>query len=112
MLHGFLAATLLAAATASAAPDAAVDVVASNWAFSPATITLHAGTPTTVRFTSKEGVHGVASDALGIPATTLLPGKTTTLVVTPKKAGTYTIPCSVVCGAGHENMKLTVNVEQ
>jgi cytochrome c oxidase subunit 2 len=88
-----------------------IDIVASNWKFTPSTITLHVGQTTQLRLTSSEGVHGIQSDALGIPLTTIVPGKFVTVDVTPKKAGTYVLPCAVLCGAGHANMKLTVVVE-
>lgn len=97
-----------AAGTASAHPS--IDVVASNWKFTPGTITLHVGQPTTLRLTSSEGVHGLQSDQLGIPLTTITPGKFVTVDVTPKKAGTYVLHCAIVCGPGHANMTLTVNV--
>lgn len=88
-----------------------IDVVASNWKFTPSTITLHTGETTTLRLTSTEGVHGIKSDDLGIPLTTIVPGKFVTVEVTPKKAGTYVLPCAIICGPGHANMKLTVVVQ-
>ncbi|HVN69266.1 MAG TPA: cupredoxin domain-containing protein [Candidatus Binatia bacterium] len=87
-----------------------IDIVASNWKFTPSTIELHVGQQTTLRLTSSEGVHGLQSDDLGIPLTTITPGSFTSVNVTPKKAGTYVLHCAVVCGAGHANMTLTVNV--
>lgn len=88
-----------------------IDVVASNWKFTPNSITLHVGETTMLRFTSSGGVHGVKSDELGIPMTTITPGNFVTVNVTPKKAGTYVLPCQIVCGAGHADMKLTVVVQ-
>ncbi len=88
-----------------------MDIVASNWKFTPDTITLKAGEPQELRLTSSEGVHGIQSDELGIAQTTIAPGKFSTVTVTAKKAGTYVVHCSVVCGAGHADMKLNINVE-
>ena len=88
-----------------------IDVVASNWKFTPNTITLHVGETTTLRLTSSGGVHGIKSDELGIPMTTITPGNFVTVDVTPKKAGTYVLPCQIMCGAGHADMKLTVVVQ-
>jgi cytochrome c oxidase subunit 2 len=98
------------AVTALAHPS--IDIVASNWKFTPSTIELHVGETTTLRLTSSEGVHGLQSDDLGIPQTTIMPGSFTKVDVTPKKAGTYVLHCSIMCGAGHPNMTLTVNVVQ
>jgi cytochrome c oxidase subunit II len=88
-----------------------IDVVASNWKFTPNSITLHMGETSTLRFTSSGGVHGVKSEELGIPMTTITPGNFVTVEVTPKKAGTYVLPCQIMCGAGHADMKLTVVVQ-
>ena len=99
-------------ATLPAQAGQQVNLVASNWKFTPAEITVPAGEPTSLRLTSSEGVHGIASSDLGIPDTTILPNKFVTVTFTPKKAGTYQVHCSIVCGAGHPNMILTVKVTQ
>ncbi|HLI96880.1 MAG TPA: cupredoxin domain-containing protein [Candidatus Baltobacteraceae bacterium] len=89
-----------------------IDIVASNWKFTPDTITVPAGEPTTLRLTSSEGVHGIKSDELGIPDTTIMPNKFATVTFTPKTVGTYVVHCSIVCGAGHPNMALTIKVQK
>lgn len=104
-----VAALLLAPVTAALAHPS-IDIVASNWKFTPATIELHVGETTTLRLTSSEGVHGIKSDELGIAQTTITPGSFTKVDVTPSKAGKYVIHCSIMCGAGHADMALTVNV--
>lgn len=100
---------LLTPVTGAAHPS--IDIVASNWKFTPATITIPVNDPTTLRLTSSEGVHGIKSSELGIPDTTIMPGKFVTVTFTPKKAGTYVVHCSVICGAGHPNMALTIKVQ-
>ena len=50
------------------------------------------------------------SDDLGIPMTTIRPGSTATILVTPKKAGTYVLRCQMFCGPGHADMTITVTV--
>jgi len=94
----------------SAAAHPSMDITASNWKFTPNTITLHVGETTQLRLTSTEGVHGIKSDDLGIPLTTILPGKFVTVAVTPKKAGTYVLHCEIMCGPGHAKMALTIVV--
>ena len=105
-----LSATLLFAPVAVVLAHPSIDIVAANWKFTPATIELHVGETTTLRLTSSEGVHGIQSTELGIPQTMIMPGSFVTVSVTPKKAGAYVIHCSVICGAGHPNMVLDVNV--
>ncbi len=107
-----LAAGFLLAPIGSAVAHPSIDIIASNWKFTPSTIELHVGETTTLRLTSSEGVHGLQSDDLGIPQTTIMPGSFTTITVTPKKAGTYLLHCAIMCGAGHADMVLTVKVVQ
>jgi heme/copper-type cytochrome/quinol oxidase subunit 2 len=95
---------------AQSAPQPTIDIVASNWKFTPNTIQLHVGQETTLHVTSSEGVHGLQSDDLGIPMTMLAPGSPKNVEVTAKKPGKYVLHCAIVCGAGHANMTLTVNV--
>lgn len=101
-----------ALAVKSSPAHPSIDVVAANWKFTPATITLHVNETTQLRLTSTSGVHGIKSADLGIPLTTITPGKFVTVEVTPKKAGTYVLPCEIMCGPGHADMKLTVVVDQ
>lgn len=105
-------ASFLGAPVIAAAANPTVDIVASNWKFTPNVIQLHVGQATTLHLTSKEGVHGLQSDELGIPMTTIAPGAGTNVTVTAKKAGKYVLHCAIMCGAGHTNMTLTVNVVQ
>ena len=101
---------VVAAPATSVLAHPSIDIVASNWKFTPSTIELHVGETTALRLTSSEGVHGLQSDDLGIPQTAIEPGSFKTIQVTPKKAGKYVLHCSIMCGAGHANMTLTVNV--
>jgi cytochrome c oxidase subunit 2 len=101
---------LIAPLVALAHPS--IDIVASNWKFTPDTITVPLGEPATLRLTSSEGVHGIASKELDIPDTTIMPNKFTTVTFTPTKEGTYVVHCSIVCGAGHPNMALTIKVQK
>lgn len=107
MIAGFVAAPVQ---SISAHPS--IDIVASNWKFTPSTIQLRAGQTTTLRLTSREGVHGLESPDLGIPQTMIMEGSVKSIDVTPKKPGKYVLHCAIMCGAGHSNMTLTVNVTQ
>ena len=103
---------LLAAMDRPAAPQPVViNIVAANWKFTPAAITVPVGQTTTLHLTSTSGIHGIKSDDLGIPNTTIEPGKDVDVTFTPAKAGTYQVHCSVFCGPGHANQYLTVVVK-
>jgi cytochrome c oxidase subunit 2 len=109
-LIALAASVLLGVGAATAATNTtSVSVVASNFKFTPSTIEMHVGQSTTLRLISS-GVHGLKSDDLGIPQTAMMPGQTTTVIVTPKKAGKYVLHCAIMCGTGHADMTLTVNV--
>jgi len=107
---GFAAAFLGLGSTARSAAHPTIEIVASDWKFTPNTIQLHVGQETTLHVTSTEGAHGLQSDDLGIPMTMIAPGSPKNVEVTAKNAGKYVLHCALVCGAGHANMTLTVNV--
>jgi cytochrome c oxidase subunit 2 len=115
VLGGVVLAT--AAVPASAAKPApkplpVINIVATaDQKFAPDHIVLHVGKRQTLSFTSAGGVHGVGSADLGIPATMITADKPVVVTVTPKKAGSYKVPCTIVCGAGHADMALTVDVK-
>jgi cytochrome c oxidase subunit 2 len=107
------AAVLSLAAAIAPAPVSAhptIDIAVANWKFTPAKITIPVGEPTTLRLTTTSGVHGIQSDDLGIPMTSIPNGKVVSVTFTPKKAGTYIIHCMIFCGPGHADMKLTIEV--
>jgi cytochrome c oxidase subunit 2 len=116
VLMGVLFTAVTAAVPSSAAkpqPKAlpVINVVATaDQKFAPDHVVLHVKKRQTLRFTSTGGVHGIVSTALGIPATTITPNKPVSIDVTPKKTGTYRIPCTIVCGPGHADMALTIQV--
>jgi cytochrome c oxidase subunit II len=106
-------AILAAVAALSPAPASAhpsIDIAVANWKFTPDKITIPVGEPTTLRLTTTSGVHGIKSDELGIPMTTIPNGKVVIVTFTPKKAGTYELHCMIFCGPGHADMKRTVVV--
>ena len=88
-----------------------IDVVAANWKFTPATITVPVGQATTLHLTSTSGIHGIKSDELGIPNTTISTNTSVDVTFTPTKAGVYQVHCSVFCGPGHANQYLTIVVK-
>jgi cytochrome c oxidase subunit 2 len=104
----FLAAAFAGGIPARAHPS--IDIAVANWKFTPAKITIPVGEATVLRLTTTSGVHGIKSDDLGIPLTTIPNGKVIDVTFTPKKAGTYVLHCQIVCGPGHADMALTIVV--
>src|ERR1700729_1527132 len=98
--------------SSSAAPSPQlITITASSEAmFSPSEITVHAGQPVELKFVGKTGVHGIASTALGISPTPIMPGAPPTVTFTPSKVGTYPLHCTIPCGADHSQMAIVVKV--
>jgi len=90
-----------------------IDVVASNWKFTPGTIVAHPGQTIVLHAKSIEGAHAIISDDLGIKSVTLLPGKAAVDItfVAPTKPGKYYIHCHLPCGSGHDKMTAVVEVQ-
>jgi len=92
------------------APEAAhstrtIDVKLSRYAFSPERIEIRLGEQVRLNFVSLDRAHGFQVKELGLNA--LIPGggRTVTVELTPKEAGTFEIACSEYCGTGHGRMK-------
>ncbi len=100
-----------AGTNAAATTKSTIEITAVISKFTPSKVSVTVGVPTTLRFVSKEGVHGISSDDLGIPSTVMSPGKPVLVTFTAKKAGAYPLHCSVVCGANHGDMLLTVEAK-
>ena len=108
-LTGLVAALALAAVAAPAiAADKVQTITASDktFAFAPSTVTLQAGKPNKLKFVTASGAHGIAQSDIGLNVAAITPGPGTEVTVTPKKKGTYTAHCTLVCGAGHANMAM------
>lgn len=105
----FLAMVWLVGAT-SFAREPVVTVTATNWAFTPHIITLHAGQKVKLVFRSSDGIHGIAIPEIGVNDVVNIGADPTTVEVTPKHLGTFTAHCAVFCGMGHEKMILIVKV--
>jgi cytochrome c oxidase subunit 2 len=107
-----LAAALLGAAPrAWAGESRVVDIAAKRFEFSPREIVLRRGEQVTLRLRSGDVTHGFYQKALGID-TTIEPGKTTEVTLTPEKAGRYLTICDHFCGSGHGGMSMTIVVEE
>ncbi len=104
-----IASIFVSALAASPASAKQITVLANGqtFAFSPAVVHLKKDEATTVVFktTSPGAPHGLNVPDLGIHNIVITQAGTT-VQMDPKKAGTYTAHCTIVCGAGHEHMAM------
>jgi cytochrome c oxidase subunit II len=92
------------------APQAAdstrtIDITLSRYAFSPERIEVLLGERVRLNVVSADGTHGFQVKELGLNTRIPAGGRTMTIELTPKEAGTFAITCSEYCGIGHGRMK-------
>lgn len=85
------------------------DVVAQQFEFSPASITVNQGDTVVLNLTTADVPHGFSLPQFDVNET-ITPGKTKTVEFVADTAGTFSFACSVVCGAGHSGMTGTLVV--
>jgi cytochrome c oxidase subunit II len=96
---------VVALAPGAAHSPRTIDVTLSRYAFSPERIEVRPGETVRLNVASVEGTHGFQVKALGLSAHIPGGGKTVTIDLTPKQAGTFEITCSEYCGSGHSRMR-------
>ncbi len=79
-------------------------ITAKQFQFEPAVIEVNKGDKVRLIVTSVDVPHGIAIPEYGINER-LDPGEPKTIEFTADKQGNFDSFCSVVCGAGHSNMK-------
>ena len=94
----------------AAAATGEVEIQASKFEFTPATVKVKRGQPVTFVLTSVDRIHGFKMPDFGI-RTDIVPDKETRVTITPEKAGTFAYFCDIFCGDGHEDMGGTLIVE-
>jgi len=82
-----------------------IDISLSRYAVSPERIEIRLGERVRLNIVSADGPHGFQVKALGLNVRTPARGRTVTVEVRPKEAGTFQINCSEYCGSGHGRMK-------
>jgi cytochrome c oxidase subunit 2 len=102
------AATNTAPTTAPAVKE--FDITASQFAFSPSSLTVNAGDTVKLHVTSDDTTHGFSLPQFGVNKT-VPAGETVEIEFIADEAGTYTFSCSVACGSGHAGMKGTLVVQ-
>ncbi len=86
-------------------------ILAKNWVFEPATITVKKGDTVKLNIKSVDVNHGLTIAAFNV-STKLNPGETETVEFVADKAGSFSFFCSVFCGSGHREMKGTLIVTE
>jgi cytochrome c oxidase subunit 2 len=89
---------------AAPAPDQSVAVVVSRDGFQPREISVRKGETVRLAVKSADGEHCFAVDELRVEKR-VLPGKTTTVDVTPDKAGTFRFYCCLETGAAADKQR-------
>lgn len=99
--------TETAATDANATASQEITLQATNWKFDQPEYKVKKGEPLKINLDIKEGVHGVSIPDLKVS----LDNNSKSKVVTPEKAGSYNIICSIPCGSGHSTMTAKLVVE-
>jgi cytochrome c oxidase subunit II len=105
MTAGLLAALLLTGWKGAApAPDQAVAVTVSREGFQPREIAVRKGETVRLSIKTADGEHCFAVDDLRVEKR-VLPGRTTTLDLTPDKAGSFPFYCCLETGAAADKQR-------
>jgi cytochrome c oxidase subunit 2 len=106
MSAGLIAAGLLLTAWRGAAPppDQTVALTVSRESFQPREITVRKGETVRLSIRTADGEHCFAVDDLRVEKR-VLPGRTTTLELTPDKAGSFPFYCCLETGAAADKQR-------
>ena len=88
-----------------------IAVAADTWSFTPSTITAKKGEKVTLRITAVNGTHGFMVPDLGINAA-IAAGQTVSVTLPTDTTGTFGGYCSIPCGQGHKDMRVTVIISE
>ena len=80
-----------------------IKVIAKKFVFVPNEIRVKQGETVVLQFTAPEVPMGFSLPDFTVRAD-IMPGKVTTLRLTPDKSGSFDFLCDVFCGSGHEEM--------
>jgi heme/copper-type cytochrome/quinol oxidase subunit 2 len=96
---------------ATPAPDQTVSVVVSRDGFQPREISLRKGETVRLVIKSGDGEHCFAVDDLRVEKR-VLPGRATTVDVTPDKAGTFAFYCCLETGSAADKQRGRLTVTE
>ena len=87
-----------------------IEMTAQRFAFEPNEITVKKGQPVILVIKSKDVVHGLVIEDLGVRTTEVKKGEGTELKFDPETTGTFEGKCAHFCGKGHGSMTLQIDV--
>jgi cytochrome c oxidase subunit II len=82
-----------------------IDVLASQYQFEPATISVAQGDRVRLRLRSADRTHGLAIKAFRVKALIPKGGEAVDVEFVADQAGTFDVTCAEYCGTGHAAMK-------
>jgi cytochrome c oxidase subunit 2 len=82
-----------------------IDIVASQYAFEPATISVAEGSRIRLRLRSIDRTHGIGIKAFRVKTVIPGTGEVATVEFVADRVGTFDITCSEYCGTRHAAMK-------
>lgn len=88
-----------------------VEITAQRFGYAPDKITLKKGVPVVLVLTSKDVDHGLKFKGLNVNIK-VKKGSSSEVTFTPTQVGTFVGQCSVFCGSGHGEMKMTLHVTE
>lgn len=80
-----------------------IKIIAKKFVYVPNEIRVKQGETVVLQFTAPEVPMGFSLPDFSVRAD-IMPGKVTTVRLTPDKTGSFTFLCDVFCGTGHEDM--------
>ena len=80
-----------------------IKIIAKKFVYVPNEIRVKQGETVVLQFSAPEVPMGFSLPDFAVRAD-IMPGKVTTLRLTPDKTGSFTFLCDVFCGTGHEDM--------
>ena len=100
---GALAISSVAARALAKPKERVIKVIAKKFVYVPNEIRVKQGETVVLQFTAPEVPMGFSLPDFAVRAD-IMPGKVTTLRLTPDKTGSFDFLCDVFCGSGHEDM--------
>ena len=100
---GAIAVSSVAALALAKPRERVVKIIAKKFVYLPNEIRVKQGETVMLQFTAPEVPMGFSLPDFAVRAD-IMPGKVTTLRLTPDKTGSFAFLCDVFCGTGHEDM--------